>query len=47
MAASKKNEGDITALSKILTHESISTLLTELSEPEKQGMLEFMPEEQR
>ena len=32
MAANKKGEGDITALSKILTHESISLLLAELSE---------------
>lgn len=43
MAASKKENNDITHLSKILTPETINSLLSELTEEEKNSLLEFLP----
>jgi hypothetical protein len=47
MTASKKENNDITHLSKILTPEAINAFLGDLTEDDKNGLLEFLPEEQR
>ena len=40
---SKKPEGGITHLSKIITEEAVSFLLSSTSEEEKMAFLEFLP----